>query len=110
MSSTEIVEAASDPVFYTRVSYVSLKVAQAVASEDAGQPNHANRLNYAGRILRGDENVLMLTQHMVSSNPTIASTLETEGGAAVPDADIEFALSSIWDARSNAFAPPEPVT
>jgi len=48
---------------------------------------------------------LLLTLHVASANGTVSQTLETSGGDAVPDADIEFVLSTIWDARANAFAP-----
>ena len=104
MSTKEIITAAADPTFYTRVSFISLKVAQAVASEDPSHPNHANRVAYSNRILTGQDNALLLANHVAASNPTISATLETEGGDAVPDGDIEYALATIWDARSNAFA------
>jgi hypothetical protein len=104
MATSDIIAAASDPLFYTRVSYISLKVAQNVASEDESTANHVNRVAYAERIFRGLDNALLISMHIAASNPTIAATLETEGGAAVPDGDIEFALATIWDARANAFA------
>ena len=37
--------------------------------------------------------------------PTISQACEDGKADDVPDCDIEFALSSIWDARANAFAP-----
>lgn len=104
MATSDIIAAASDPVFYTRVSFISLKVAQNVASEDASTPNHANRVDYSERIFRGLDNALLISMHIAASNPTIASTLETEGGDAVPDGDIEYAMGAIWDSRANAFA------
>jgi hypothetical protein len=104
MSTQQVIDAASQPTFYTRVSFISLKVAQNVATEGDTTPNHANRLAYAARIFTGDDSALMLANHVAASNPTIASTLETSGGDAVPDADIEFALGSIWDSRANSFA------
>jgi hypothetical protein len=103
MSSTEVVTAASDPLFYSRVAFIALKVAQNVASEDPSAPNHVNRVAYSNRVFRGDDNAILLAQHVTASNPTIAAALTA--GQNVPDGDIEFALSSIWDARSNAFAP-----
>ena len=104
MASEQIIAAASDPTFYTRVSFIALKVAQNVASEDPATANHENRVNYAARVLRGADNALLLAMHLAASNATIAATLETDGGSAVPDGDIEFALATIWDARANAFA------
>lgn len=104
MSTQQIIDAASQPTFYTRVSYIALKVAQNVASEDPATPNHDNRMNYAGRVLTGMDNALLLSLNIAATNPTIAHTLETQGGDAVPDGDIEFAMGAIWDSRSNAYA------
>lgn len=103
MATTDIIAGASDPVFYTRVSFISLKTAQNVASEDPSTPNHENRTNYAERIFRGGDNALLISMHIAASNPTIAAELESGGGAAVPDGDIEYALATIWDSRANAF-------
>jgi hypothetical protein len=104
MSSAQIITEISNPDFYNRVGFIALKVAQNVASEDPATANHDNRINYANRIFTGSESNPLLASHVVSSNPTIAQTLETSGGSAVPDGDIEFALASIWDARANAFS------
>jgi hypothetical protein len=104
MSTTDVVAEIRNPDFNQRVGLLSFKVAQNVASEDPATPNHANRVQYSNRIFVGSESAVLLTSHVVSSNPTIYSTVESEGGAAVPDSDIEFALASIWDARANAFA------
>ena len=104
MSTRDIIDAASKPTFYTRVAFIALKTAQNVASEDPGTANHANRVHYAGMVMAGADKALLLALHVAASNPVIASTLETQGGDAVPDNDIEFVLSTIWDARSNAYA------
>lgn len=104
MATRDIIAAASDPVYYTRVSFIALKAAQNVASEDPATDNHANRVAYAGRVLTGDDKALLIALHIAASNPTIAATLETDGGDAVPDGDIEYAMGQIWDARANAFA------
>ena len=107
--SLNVVTAASDPAFYARVSYLALKVAQMVASEDAEHPNHTNRVAYSNRVFRGEDNAILLAQH-VATNPTISGALESGGPEAPTDGDIEFTLTSIWDARANAFAPtPVPV-
>lgn len=103
MATSDIIAEVSKPSFYQRVSYLSLGVAQQVASEPPATANHANRVAYADRIFCGQEDALLLAMHVVSSNATIASTIESSGGDAVPDNDIQFALASIWDARANAF-------
>jgi hypothetical protein len=104
MATKDIIAAASNPVFYTRVAFIALKVAQQVASEDPATADHAVRVAYAGRVMTGDDKALLLALHLVASNPTLATELETGGGDAVPDGDIEFVLGSIWTARANAFA------
>lgn len=104
MASEKIIAAASDPIFYTRVAFIALKSAQNVASEPIDTVNHENRVNYAARVMTGKDKAILLALHVVASNPTIAGKLDA--GQDVPDGDIEFALGSIWDARSNAFAAP----
>lgn len=103
MSTRDIIDAASVPAFYTRVAFIALKAAQNVATEDPGTPNHAKRIAYAGKVLSGADKALLIALHIAASNPTIAGTLESSGGDAVPDGDIEFAMGQIWDARANAF-------
>lgn len=105
MATKEIIAAATDAIFSTRVAFLALKTAQNVAAEASNTPNHANRVAYANRIFRGEENQQLLTLHLVSANGTISNTLVNDGADAVPDADIEYALSTIWDSRANAFAP-----
>lgn len=104
MATHDIIAAASTPTFYTRVAFIALKSAQNVAAEDPATPNHVNRLAYSGRVLTGDDKSLLLALHIAASNATIAATLESSGGDAVPDGDIEFAMGQIWDARANAYA------
>ena len=107
MSALDQIAAARDDEFSARVSMLMFKVAQMVATEDAGTADHASRMDYALRVIRGAENPKLVAAHVISSNPTIAAAIEAEPalkGSNVPDADIEFALSSIWTARAQAFA------
>jgi len=107
MSALDQITAARDDEFSARVSMLMFKIAQQVASEDPGAPDHAVRLDYSLRVIRGAENPKLVAAHVISSNPTIAAAIDSEPdqrGANVPDNDIEFALSSIWTARSLAFA------
>jgi hypothetical protein len=83
------------------------KTAQNVASEDPATPNDAERKAYAGLVIRGEEKPQIVSAHVISSNPTISAAIESDPaalGSNVPDSEIEFALASIWDARSLAFA------
>jgi hypothetical protein len=104
VATRDIIQAAADPMFYTRVAFIALKAAQNVANEDPGTANHANRAAYAGRVFTGEDKATLIALHIAAANPTIAQTLETSGGDAVPDGDIEYAMGQIWDARANAFA------
>lgn len=106
MPAEDLIRAARNDTYAGRVAMIQLKVAQNVASEDAGTPHHAERIGYAYVVIRGDENPKMVAAH-VNTNPSIAAQIEVEPaqlGANVPDSDIEFTLASIWDARSLAFA------
>lgn len=104
MATKDIIAAASQPTFYSRVAFIALKAAQNVANEDPATPNHANRVAYAGRVLSGSDKALLLALHIAASNSTIAAALEASGGDAVPDNDLEYAMGQIWDSRANAFA------
>ncbi|MFH0298340.1 hypothetical protein AAFX91_14075 [Bradyrhizobium sp. 31Argb] len=107
MSAHDLIATASNADFAGRVMMLMFKTAQNVASEDPATPDHDVRIDYAGRVIRGDEQPQLVAAHVISSNPTIAATIESDPdqyGANVPDGDIEFALASIWTARSLAFA------
>jgi hypothetical protein len=107
MSALDLIATASDATFAGRVMMIMLKTAQNVASEDPATADHAARIDYAGLVIRGEEKPQLVAAHAISSNPTIAAAIESDPaalGSNVPDGDIEFALSSIWTARSLAFA------
>ena len=107
MSALDLIATASNDTFAGRVMMIMFKVGQDVASEDPATPNHAERMGYAELVMRGEEKPKLVATHVISSNQTIAQAIESDPdklGSNVPDGDIEFALSSIWTARSLAFA------
>jgi hypothetical protein len=107
MSALDLISTASDETFAGRVMMIMFKVAQNVASEDPATPNDTERKAYASLVIRGEEKPQLVAAHVISSNPSITATIESDPaalGSNVPDGDIEFALASIWDARSLAFA------
>jgi hypothetical protein len=111
MSALDQIAAARDDEFSARTSMLMFKVAQMVATEDPGAPDNAVRVDYALRVIRGADNPKLVSAHVISSNPTIGAAIDGDPGAMgsnVPDADIEFALSSIWTSRAMAFAAGEP--
>jgi hypothetical protein len=107
MSALNHIATASNAEFSGRVMMLMFKVAQAVATEDPGTADHAQRLAYANHVIIGGEQPQLAAAHVISSNPTIGATIDSDPallGANVPDGDIEFALASIWTARSIAYA------
>ena len=107
MSALDLIATASNETFAGRVMMIMFEVAQNVASEDPATEHHAERIAYTSLVIRGEEKQQLVSAHVISSNPTIAAAIEAEPalyGGNVPDGDIEFALASIWTARSLAFA------
>src|SRR4029077_12662783 len=107
MSPLDLIATASDQTFAGRVMMLMFKTAQNVASEDPATPSHAERMDYAGLVIRGEEKPQLVSSHVISSNATISAAIEADPaalGSNVPDGDIEFALASIWTARSLASA------
>ncbi|KYK50040.1 hypothetical protein A1D31_22270 [Bradyrhizobium liaoningense] len=111
MSALDLIATASDETFAGRVMMIMFKVAQNVASEDPATANHAERINYASFVIMGQEKPQLVAAHVISSNPVISQTIESDPaalGSNVPDGDIEFALATIWDSRSLAYAATPP--
>jgi hypothetical protein len=106
MAAVDFIATARNDEFAARVMFITLGVAQNVASEDPATPDHQVRLDYAGRCIRGTDNPKNIAAHIISSNASIQNTIESDPaqyGANVPDGDIQFALATIWTARANAF-------
>lgn len=110
MNDTEkLVIKASEPLFYRRVMFLALSAAQDIASEDPETANHKERVQYARRIMRGEEDATMLAAHVIAANPTIRSSIIADEEPT--DNDVSFVLASIWNARAFAFFEPvEPVS
>lgn len=102
MAISDLIAKTTDPAFYHKIGFLAVKVAQQVASEDPNTTDHAVRAQYAARIVRGEDNLLLLSAHVVASNGTIQSTIEA--GNEPSDGDLEFALASIWTSRGKAYA------
>jgi len=106
MAALDQIATARDDEFSARVLFIATKVAQMVSSEDVSTADHEVRANYAHRVIRGADNPKMIATHVISSNPTIQATINADPellGSNIPDADIEFALSSIWTARAYSY-------
>ena len=106
MPSNDWAATACDPIFASRIMMISLQVAQEVATEDTATADHADRLNYANYVMRGEENPKLLGSQVIASNSTIQGEIETNPellGSNIPDNDLQFAMSSVWTARALAF-------
>ena len=108
MSALDLIATARDATFAARIGMISMKVAVAVANEGEDAPDHAERLFFAGKVLRGEMNNKVLAAAVIASNGTIAATIEGDPngrGASVPDGDLEFAMASVVTAIGRAEAP-----
>ena len=106
MTAVNQIATARDEQFSARVLFIATKVAQMVAAEDPATEDNSVRVEYAGRVIRGTDNPKMIATHVISSNPSIQASIDSEPdqlGKNVPDNDIEFAVSSIWTSRAKAF-------
>jgi hypothetical protein len=107
MAALDLIATARDGVFSSRVALIALKSAVAVGNEDPGTADHAERLAWANKALRGDVNNKQLAAAIIASNSTITSTINATPlnlGSDVADGDIEFALNSIITALGRAEA------
>src|SRR5262245_6711179 len=80
MAAQDLITAARDDTYASRVAMIQLKVGQNVASEDPGTANHAERIAYAYYVIRGAENPKMVAAH-VNSQPGISVQIEADPGA-----------------------------
>jgi hypothetical protein len=107
MAVLDRIATAQDNVFSARVAMILMKLSVAVLTEPGGTTNHANRLKLAQKHLRAEVNVKAVAAAVIASNPTIQSTIDgapSELGSSVPDADIEFVLTGLYDGLANAYA------
>jgi hypothetical protein len=105
MAAIDLIAASRDASFSARVALLALKSAVAVANEDPATADHADRVAWASKALRGDINNKQLASAIIASNSSITATINATPanlGSDVPDGDIEFALNSIITALGKA--------
>ena len=90
-----------ESIFQDRITFLAVKAAIAVMAELNTVTNHAERVVYAKKILDGSANMDLYTL-AVATNSTIQNeaTQTPADGFNVPDADIEFAVNSLFDAMA----------
>jgi hypothetical protein len=97
---------ANETEFQQRVEYAMSVAAANVYSENTSTTGHATRAAFANKVLAGNYNIKSAC-FGVLSNPTIAAeaTIPASGppaGNSIPDADIQFAVNSLWNAFAGA--------
>jgi len=90
----------ADKGFADRVRVAAVAAAVAVSTESAKTPNGAARAMLARQVLMNPERWGRLMAEAVAVNPTIAGKQAV--GEPIPDGDIEFTVSSLWDAYAGS--------
>jgi len=90
---------AADTAFQQRCFAALEQAAVNVAAESAQTANHFARAQFAEKVINGQVNMLevaeaVLTNASIAAEATVASL---PGCTAVPDSDIEFAVSSLFN-------------
>jgi len=91
MTFEEAYALGSDPIWRARCQTGALKIATNVMSEDDTTVGHAERATYANRVLLNPALESQAISFGVAAQPGIADAEAT-------DQDIEFTISSMWDA------------
>lgn len=85
-----------------RVSYAMGAAAAAVYAESTGVTGHTARAAYAVKVANGTYDLRSATI-MVLGNSTIAAEATVTGANnAIPDADIQFSVNSLWNVLAGA--------
>jgi len=90
---------ANDTAFQQRCMAALESAAENVMTESSGTTDHAQRVNYAKAVISGTVSGLIVAE-AVLTNPTIAAeatVASLPGCTAVPDSDIEYAISSLFN-------------
>ena len=100
---SDIAKIAQNSDFQSRTAYALTVAAIAAYNEAPSTAGHAQRAAFAIRVLQGSFSTLAVAT-VVLTNPTIAAEADvaTVPGFAIPDADIQFAINSIYNALAGA--------
>lgn len=99
---SDIATTAHDETFRRRVVY-ALTVAAINAYAEAGTvPGHAARAAFATKLLSSQFDVQGAVWGVLTNSTIAGEEVSTITGAGVPDADIQFAANSIYNALAGA--------
>jgi hypothetical protein len=98
---SDLATIAKDANFQGRVQYALIVAAVNVYSELTSTTGHPLRTAMSARVFTQNYSIQTISL-MVLQNATIAAEANvlTTPGFAVPDADIQFAINSLWNALS----------
>jgi len=107
MAVLDLIATARDDTFAGRVAMMLATLSIGVTTEDVGTTNHANRLSFAQKVIKAQVNNKAIAAMVIASNPTIQATIiaaPTTLGSTVPDGDMEYVLTTLYNALANAYA------
>jgi hypothetical protein len=107
MSSLDLIGAARDDTFAARVAFSLMKSALNTANEDPGTSNHANRLAFAERVLKGEINSKLAAAAVIAYSSGLQTTINAtpeNKGSDVSDSDLQTAVDALIDLWGNAWA------
>jgi hypothetical protein len=107
MAALDLITAARDDSFAARVAFCLMVAALNVGNEDPGTSNHANRLAFAQRVLKGEVNSKLAAAAVIAYNGTIQGEINgtpVAKGSNVSDGDLQFVVNGLIDMWANAWA------
>lgn len=107
MAVLDLIATARDDVFAARVAMMLMTLSVTVTTESNTTANHTNRLDFAQKVLKAQVNNKAIAAAVIASNATIQSEIvgaPSSLGSNVPDGDMVFVLTGMYDALANAYA------
>lgn len=107
MAVLDRIATARDDTFAARVAMLLMASAINVVNEDPTTANHANRLAFAQRVLKGELNNKVVAAVVIADNATIQSEIDgapSQLGSNVADNDLTFVINGIFTMLSDAYA------
>jgi hypothetical protein len=107
MAILDLITTARDDTFAARVAMAMMTLAINVCNEDPITSNHVNRLAFAQKHLLGLVNSKNLAAAAIAYNATLQSEIESNPaglGTTIPDSDLSYVLSSLFNVFANAYA------
>lgn len=107
MAVLDRIATARNDTFAARIAMILMALAINVMNEDPGTANHANRLLFAQKHLKGEVNCKLIAAALIANNATTQANIDGNPGALgsnVPDGDIEFVLGGLYNNFANAYA------